>query len=78
MKLFRYRRPSLNQIFGVTAAQRRVKRVLGSAQIEACTKPSHVRRRLKRRAGLYLPVVEAIRQTAKCRFPTFMEFRRRR
>ena len=72
MKLFRYRRPSLNQLLGVTAAKRRVKRELGISQVEAWTKPSRVKQRLKQQVGLYSPEVRVIRQTAKGNFPTFL------
>ena len=79
MKLFRYRRPSLNQLLGVTAAKRRVKRELGISQVEAWTKPSRVKQRLKQQVGLYSPEVRVIRQTAKGNFPTFLGlFRKKR
>ena len=79
MKLFRYRRPSLNQLLGVTAAKRRVRRELGISQLEAWTKPSRVKQRLKQQVGLYSPEVRVIRQTAKGNFPTFLGlFRNRR
>ena len=71
MKLFRYRRPSLNQLLGVTAAKRRVKRELGISQVEAWTKPSRVKQRVKSKVGLYSPVARVIRQTAMGKFPTF-------
>ena len=72
MKLFRYRRPSLNQLLGVTAAKRRVRRELGISQVEAWTKPSRVKQRLKQQVGLYSPEVRVIRQTAKGNFPTVL------
>ena len=79
MKLFRYRRPSLNQLLGVTAAKRRVRRELGISQVEAWTKPSRVKQRLKQQVGLYAPEVRVIRQTAKGNLPTFLGlFRNRR
>jgi len=79
MKLFRYRRPSLNQLLGVTAAKRRVKRELGISQVEAWTKPSRVKQRLKQQVGLYSPEVRVIRQTVKGNFPTFLGlFRKKR
>ena len=79
MKLFRYRRPSLNQLLGVTAAKRRVKRELGISQVQAWTKPSRVKQRLKQQVGLYSPEVRVIRQTAKGNFPTLLGlFRKKR
>jgi hypothetical protein len=44
MKLFRYRRPSMNQLLGITAAKRNLKRELGISQVEAVMKPSRVAR----------------------------------
>ncbi len=72
MKLFRYRRPSLNQLLGITAAKRRLKRELGISQVEAWTDPSRVKQRMKQEVGLYSPEATVIRQTAKGRFPTFL------
>lgn len=79
MKLFRYRRPSLNQLLGVTAAKRRVKRELGTSQVEAWTKPSRVKQRLKQQVGLYSSEARVIRQTVKGNFPSFLGlFRKKR
>ncbi|HEX4058101.1 MAG TPA: hypothetical protein VHX87_07280 [Galbitalea sp.] len=78
MRLFRYRRPSLNNILGITAAKRRIRRGLGISQVEAYTKPSRVKQKLKREVGLYSPEARAIRQTARGRFPSFLGLRRRK
>jgi hypothetical protein len=52
MKLFRYRRPSLKTILGVTKAKKRLKKDLG---ITALLKPfrawTNVKRRVKRKIG---------------------------
>ena len=72
MKLFRYRKPSLSQLLGVTAAKRRVKRELGISQVQAWMKPSRVKQRVKQQIGLYSPVARVIRQTAKGNFPSFL------
>ena len=79
MKMFRYRRPSVNQLLGVTSAKRKVKRELGISQVQAWTKPSRVKQRVKQQIGLYSPVARVIRQTVRGDFPTFLGlFRRRR
>ena len=72
MKLFRYRRAPVNQLLGITAAKRRVKRELGISQVEAWTKPSRIKQRLKAKVGLYSPAARIIRQTAKGNFPTLL------
>jgi hypothetical protein len=52
MKLFRYRRPSLNTLFGITKAKKRVRKELG---ITAAMKPfrfwTNTKRRFKRKIG---------------------------
>jgi hypothetical protein len=70
MKLFRYRKPSINTLLGVTAAKRKLRRKLGVSQVEAWTKPSRVKQRVKYDLGLYSPAARAIRGTSKGKFPS--------
>ncbi|MFI5240787.1 MAG: hypothetical protein ACHQUB_03725 [Candidatus Saccharimonadia bacterium] len=49
-----------------------MKRQLGISQMQAWTKPSRVKQRLKYRAGLYSPQMRVIRNTAKGKFPSFL------
>ena len=70
MKLFRYRKPSVKTMLGLTRAKRRLKKATGISTIEGYTKPSRVKQRLKQKAGLYSPEMTVIRQTSKGRFPT--------
>lgn len=72
MKIFRYRKPSINQLLGTTTVKRRVKRSLGISQVQAWTKPARVRQRVKAKLGLYSPVARVVRQTSQKRFPTFL------
>ena len=72
MKLIRYRKPSINTILGITKAKRRLKRQLGISQVQAWTKPSRVKQRLKYRMGWYTPQMRVIRNTAKGRFPSLL------
>lgn len=62
MKLFRYRRPSLKTILGLTAAKKRIKRNLG---ITAALKPSrwlgNQKRTVKRQVGYYSAPMRLIR-----------------
>ena len=62
----------MNQILGITKMKRKVKRELGISQVEACTKPSRVKQRVKQQVGLYSPEMRVIRQTSKGKFPTFL------
>jgi len=70
MKIFRYRKPSMNQLLGITKLKRKVKRELGISQVEAWTKPSRVKQRVKQKVGLYSPTMRFIRQTSKGKFRT--------
>lgn len=72
MKLLRYRKPSLNTILGITKEKRRIKRTLGISQVQAWTRPSRIKQRVKQRAGLYSPAARIIRNTAKGKVPTFL------
>jgi len=72
MKLFRYRKPSINTILGITKAKRRVKRELGVSQVQAWTRPSRVKQRVKYRLGLYSPAARVIRNTAKGKYPSLL------
>lgn len=70
MKLFRYRKPSVNRLLGVTTEKRRIKRSLGISQVQAWTKPSRVKQRVKYGIGLYSLTMRIARNTAKGRFPS--------
>jgi hypothetical protein len=72
MKLFRYRKPSLNTMLGITKAKRRFRKATGISTVERYTKPSRIKQRIKQKAGLYSPPVTALRQTSKGKFPTFL------
>jgi hypothetical protein len=72
MKLFRYRKPSINTLLGITKEKRRIKRALGISQVQAWTRPSRVKQRVKYRLGLYSPTARVIRNTAKGKVPTFL------
>ena len=72
MKILRYRKPSMNQILGITKMKRKVKHELGISQVEAWTKPSRVKQRVKQHVGLYSPEMRVIRQTSQGKFPSFL------
>jgi len=72
MKLLRYRQPSLRRIVGYTGAKRRFKRSLGISQVQAWTRPSRVKQRIKYRAGWYSPTMRVARNTAKGKLPSFL------
>ena len=61
-KLFRYRRPSLSTLLGITKMKRKIKRESG---YYAMTKPlrfqQNLKRRIKRRMGYYSEPMKALR-----------------
>ena len=72
MKLFRYRKPSIKTLIGYTGVKRRLKRSLGISQVQAWTKPSRVKQRVKYRLGLYSPAARVIRNSVEGKFPSFL------
>lgn len=54
MRLFRYRRPSVKTMLGVTRAKKRLNRQLGITAIKRPFRaPGNMQRRVLRRAGYY-------------------------
>ncbi len=72
MKLFRYRKPSLRTLVGITAVKRRIRKATGISTIEGYTKPSRIKQRIKQRLRIYSPPMTIIRQTSKGRFPSLL------
>jgi len=72
MKLFRYRKPSVNRLLGITAEKRRIKSSLGISQVQAWTKPSRLKQRARYKAGWYSPQMRIVRNTTKGKFPSFL------
>lgn len=74
MKLFRYRKPSVKTLLGITRIERKIKKATGISTIERFTKPSRIKQTLKQKVGIYSPEMTIIRQTAKGKFPTLLGF----
>jgi hypothetical protein len=67
MKLFRYRRPSLNRLLGVTKAKQQIKKDLGIYNVtKVINAPKNAERRALRHVGYYSP------------FMTFLRFMKRK
>ena len=71
MKLFRYRKPSLNTVIGITRAKRAIRKATGISTVERYTKPSRIKQSLKQRVGIYSPTMTVVRQTSKGKLPSF-------
>lgn len=72
MKLFRYRKPSVNRLLVITTEKCRIKRSLGISQVQAWTKPNRVKQRAKYKIGWYSPTMRIARNTADGKFPSFL------
>lgn len=72
MKLFRYRRPSINTLLGITKVKRRGRKATGISTFQRYTNPSRIKQRAKAKVGLYSPTARVIRQTSKGRLPSFL------
>ena len=65
MKLFRYRKPSINTLLGLTKSKRRAKKALGIYTITKITNaPQNFKRRMLRRAGYYSTPMKILRNGA--------------
>lgn len=71
MKLFRYRKPSLNTVLGITKAKREIRKATGISTVERYTKPSRIKQSLKQKVGIYSPTMTVVRQTSKGKLPSF-------
>jgi hypothetical protein len=75
MKLFRYRKPSLNNILGVTRVKRSIRKATGISTINRYTNPSRIKQTLKQDIGIYNnPVMTIARQSSKGKLPTIFGF----
>jgi len=62
MKLFRYRRPSLKRVLGISGAKSRFTRATGGAALRhPKVLVSNAKRRAKRRVGYYSAPAKAVR-----------------
>jgi len=55
MKLFRYRKPSLKTLLGVTKLNRRIKKATGISAIQSLS-PSRVKQKIKYNIGYNKPI----------------------
>jgi len=66
MRLFRYRRPSVKTMFGVTRAKKRLNRQLGITAIKRPFRaPGNMKRRMLRQAGYYSGPMKFLRFTRR-------------
>jgi hypothetical protein len=64
MKLFRYRKPSLKTLLGVTKLKRRIKKATGISAIQSLS-PSRVKQKIKYNIGYNKPIFKHTRELSK-------------
>ncbi len=73
MKLFRYRKLSLNTMLGIAQTKRRFRKATGLSTLDRYTNPNRIKQTLKQRIGIYNnPTMTIIRQTSRGRLPSFL------
>lgn len=75
MKLFRYRKPSIKTLVGITSVKRKIKKATGISTVERYTKPSRIKQSIKQKVGIYGdPTITTIRQISKGKIPSLLGF----
>jgi hypothetical protein len=69
MKLFRYRKPSLKTLLGVTKLKRRIKKATGISAIQSLS-PSRVKQKIKYDGGYNKPIFKHTRELSKGKVPS--------
>jgi hypothetical protein len=71
MKLFRYRKPSLKTLLGVTNLKRRIKKATGISKIQSLS-PSRVKQKIKYNIGYNKPIFKHTRELSKGKVPRLL------
>ncbi|MBN1232762.1 MAG: hypothetical protein JXA60_05375 [Candidatus Coatesbacteria bacterium] len=70
MKFFRYRKPSINSLLGITQFKRKVSHATGLGLLKLLTSRSRQKQYIYQKIGLYSPKITPFRQIAKGRIKT--------
>ena len=71
MKLFRYRKPSLKTLLGITMVKRRIKKATGISAIQSLS-PSRVKQKIKHNIGYNKPVLKHTKKLSKGKAPSLL------
>ena len=71
MKLFRYRKPSLKTLLGVTKLKRSIKKATGISAIQSLS-PSRVKQKIKYNIGYNKPIFKHTRELSKGKVPSLL------
>lgn len=69
MKLFRYRKPSLKTLLGVTKVKRRIKKATGISAVQSLIL-SRIRQKIKYEGGYNKPIFKHARELSKGKIPS--------
>ena len=70
MRFFRYRKPSVNTLLGITQMKRNFSRKTGLGTVKLLLSPARQRQYIKQRMGCYNPAITPFRQGCRGKFPT--------
>ena len=70
MNLFRYRKPSLKTLLGITRVKRSIKKATGISKIQSLS-PSRVKQKIKYNIGYNKPIFKHTRELSKGKVPSF-------
>ena len=71
MKLFRYRKPSLKTLLGITRVKRRIKKATGISAIQSLS-PSRVKQKIKYNIGYNKPILKHTRELSNGKVPSLL------
>lgn len=71
MNLFRYRKPSLKTLLGITRVKRSIKKATGISKIQSLS-PSRVKQKIKYSLGYNKPVLKHTRELSKGKVPSLL------
>ena len=71
MKLFRYRKPSLKTLLGVTKVKRSIKKATGISAVQSLS-PSRVKQKIKYNLEYNKPTLKHTRELSKGKVPSLL------
>ena len=71
MNLFRYRKPSLKTLLGITGAKRSIKKATGISKIQSLS-PSRIKQKIKYSVGYNKPIFKHTRELSKGKVPSLL------
>jgi hypothetical protein len=73
MKIFRYRKPSIKTILGITKVKRKIRKSTGISKVQSFT-PTRIKQKLKYDGGYNKPIFKHVRELSKGKNPGILGF----